>query len=57
MSFWIYIVGFVTLIGGLVYGAAILHVPTRWIAVGAIVLLGLAILKGVQATRTKDPSQ
>jgi hypothetical protein len=57
MSFWIYIVGFVTLIGGLVYGATILHVPTRWIAVGAIVLLGLAILKGVQATRTKDPSQ
>ena len=57
MSFWIYIVGFVTLIGGLVYGATILHVPTRWIAVGAIVLLGLAILKGVQATRTKDPSR
>ena len=57
MSFWIYIVGFVTLIGGLVYGATMLHVPTRWIAVGAIVLLGLAILKGVQATRTKDPSQ
>jgi len=57
MSFWIYIVGFVTLIGGLVYGATMLHVPTRWIAVGAIVLLGLAILKGVQATRTKDPSR
>ena len=38
------------------YGAVILHVAAHWIAVGAIVLLGLAILKGVQATRGKDPS-
>ena len=44
------------LIGGLIYGAVILNVSAQWIAVGAIVLLGLAILKGVQATRAKDPS-
>ena len=56
VSFGIYILGFVILIGGLIYGAVILHVPAQWIAVGAIVLLGLAILKGVQATRGKDPS-
>ena len=56
MSFWIYIAGFLILIGGLVYGAVILHVAAHWIAVGAIVLFGLAILKGVQATRQKDPS-
>jgi formate-dependent nitrite reductase membrane component NrfD len=56
MSFGIYIVGFLILIGGLIYGAVILHVATHWIAVGAMVLLGLAILKGVQATRGKDPS-
>ncbi|MGB7720916.1 MAG: hypothetical protein WBL65_13505, partial [Bryobacteraceae bacterium] len=56
MSFAIYIVGFLILIGGLIYGAVILHVAAHWIAVGAIVLLGLAILKGVQATRGKDPS-
>jgi hypothetical protein len=57
MSFGIYIVGFLILIGGLIYGAVLLHVAAHWIAVGAIVLLGLAILKGVQATRGKDPSQ
>lgn len=57
MSFVIYIVGFLTLIGGLIYGAVILQIAPRWIAVGAIVLLGLAILKGVQATRQKDPAQ
>jgi Na+-transporting NADH:ubiquinone oxidoreductase subunit NqrD len=57
MSFGIYLVGFLILIGGLVYGAVLLHLAMHWIVVGAIVLLGLAILKGVQATRGKDPSQ
>jgi len=57
MSFGIYIVGFLVLIGGLIYGAVLLHVAAQWIAVGAIVLLGLAILKGVSATRQRDPSQ
>ena len=57
MSFGIYIVGFLILIGGLIYGAVLLHVAAQWIAVGAIVLLGLAILKGVAATRQRDPSQ
>ena len=56
MSFLIYIIGFLILIGGLIYGAVILQIATRWIAVGAIVLLGLAILTGVKATRQKDPS-
>jgi hypothetical protein len=56
VSFGIYIVGFLSLIGGLVYATVILHIAAQWIAVGAIVLLGLAILKGVKATRQKDPS-
>lgn len=56
MSFAIYILGFLIFIGGLIYRATILHVAPHWIAVGAIVLLGVAILKGVQATRGKDPS-
>ena len=56
MSFGIYILGFLIVIGGLVYGAVILHVAAHWIVMGAVVLLGIAILKGVQATRGKDPS-
>ena len=56
MSFGIYIAGFLILIGGLIYGAVLLHIAAHWIAVGAIVLFGLAILKGVSATRQKDPS-
>jgi hypothetical protein len=56
MSFALYIVGFVIMIGGLIYGATILHMPAHWIAVFAIVLLGLAVMKGVASTRSKDPS-
>jgi hypothetical protein len=55
MSFGIYSMGFVIVIGGLIYGAYLLHVPTHWIAVGAIVLLGIGILNGVKTTRQKDP--
>ena len=55
MSFGLYVLGFVIVIGGLVYGAVILHVPLHWIVVGAVVLLGLAISTGVKATRHKDP--
>ncbi len=57
MSFGIYIVGFLIVIGGLIYGAVLMNLAPQWIAVGAIVLVGLAILTGVKATRGKDPSQ
>jgi len=57
MSFAIYITGFLIFIGGLIYGAVLLHVSPQWIAVGAIVLTGLAILTGVKATRQKDSAQ
>ena len=56
MSFGIYIAGFVIVIGGLIYAATLLHVPSNWIVTGAVVLLGLGILTGVKATRQKDPS-
>ncbi len=54
MSFALYVFGFLILIGGLVYGAVLLHLAPQWIAVGAIVMLGLAVLTGVKATRQKD---
>jgi hypothetical protein len=57
MSFGIYVVGFLIVIGGLVYGAVMLHLPLRWIVVGAVVLLGLGILTGVKAMRHKDPAE
>jgi hypothetical protein len=57
MSFGLYAIGFAIMLGGLVYGAHLMHMPTHWIVVGAIVLLGVGILSGVRATRQKDSSQ
>ena len=54
MSFVIYVVGYLILMGGLIYGAVLMHVPQRWIVVGAFVLLGAGIVTGVTATRQKD---
>jgi len=57
MSFGLYAIGFAIMIGGLMYGAHLIQMPTHWIVVGAIVLLGVGILSGVKATRQKDPSE
>ena len=54
MSFGIYVVGYLIVIGGLTYGATLMHVPAHWIVVGALVLTGIALVTGVQATRQKD---
>jgi hypothetical protein len=56
MSFALYITGVVICLAGLVYGAALLHMPSEWIAVCAIVLLGAAVLSAVAVTRQKDPA-
>lgn len=54
MSFAIYLVGALIVIGGLVYGAALAGIATQWIVVGAIVAIGASILAAVGATRQKD---
>jgi len=56
MSFGLYAIGFAIMIGGLIYGAHLMHMPMHWIVVGAVILLGVGILSGVKATRQKDPS-
>ena len=54
MSFGIYAAGFAIMIGGLAYAAYLVHMPTHWIVVSAIVLIGVGILSGVKATRQRD---
>ena len=56
MSFGLYSIGFVIVIGGLIYAAHLMHIPPHWIAVGAAILLGMGIVTGVTATRQKDSS-
>jgi len=57
MSFGIYLFGIVLVIGGLIYAAAILHVPVEWIVVIALVLLGAGVVTAVKATRQRDPAE
>ncbi|MFZ1938059.1 MAG: hypothetical protein WBA18_03940 [Terracidiphilus sp.] len=54
MSFGLYAGGFAIVIAGLVYAAHLVHMPTHWILVGAIVMIGIGILSAVKATRQKD---
>jgi uncharacterized membrane protein len=56
MSFGLYAIGFAILIGGLIYGAVLVHMPGHWIVVCTIVLVGVGILSGVKATRQRDPA-
>jgi hypothetical protein len=53
-TFLIYAIGFIVLLAGLIYGAVLLNVPTQWIVVGSLVMLGLGIAMGVGKTRQKD---
>jgi len=57
MSFAIYIIGALILIGGLIYGATLMNVPQQWIIAGSIIILGVSILMGVKSTRQKDPAE
>ena len=56
MSFGLYILGFAILIIGLAMGAHLAHMPTRWITVGVVVMVGIGIVKGVGSARRPDPS-
>ena len=53
MSFGIQIIGFLILIGGMIYAAVLLHIATHWIAVGAICSLGSCDSDGGQSHATK----
>jgi hypothetical protein len=57
MSFGIYLFGIVLVIGGLIYAAAIMHVPVQWIVVTTLVLLGAGVVTAVKATRQRDPAE
>lgn len=56
MSFALFLIGFLLIIGGLAYGAFLLGAPQLWIMVGAVILLGLGISMGASRTRHRDPS-
>ena len=54
-AFGTYLVGFLILILGLGLAAYLLNVPARWIAVGAIILVGIGVLSATTRGKMKDP--
>jgi hypothetical protein len=56
MSFLIYIVGFVIVIGGAAWGLIAAGVPQLYVLIASVILLGIGILTGVTQTRGKNAS-
>ncbi len=54
MSFGLYVVGALIVIGGVAWGLIRMGVPTIWVIIAAIILFGLGILSGVARTRSRD---
>ena len=54
-SFGTYLVGFIILILGLAIAAYLLNVPTMWIVVGAIIMIGIGVLMATTRGKQKDP--
>jgi hypothetical protein len=57
VSFGIYLVGIILVVAGLVYGATILQLPTPWIVVATLLMLGIGVVAAVKATRQRDPAK
>lgn len=53
-SFSLYIIGAILVIAGLGYGALMIGIPPVFIFIGALVILGAAIMSGVRKTREPD---
>lgn len=54
-AFALYVIGFIVLLAGLIYGAYLVHIPHTWIIVGALVLIGIGIMSAVSRTKRRDP--
>ena len=55
-NFGLYVIGFIVIIVGLGWGAFTLGAPPLWIGIGALVLIGIAIVSGVSKTRYRESS-
>lgn len=57
MSFGIYLAGFAILLIGVLWAMSLAGVPSIWIGITALILLGIGIISGVSRTRSKDPPE
>ena len=53
---FVYFFGFILVVGGLAYGAITLGVPDIWVAIGAVILVGLGLMSTVKNTKRPTPA-
>ncbi|MGO4307222.1 hypothetical protein [Cupriavidus sp. RAF12] len=56
MSFALYIVGLLLLVGGIAWGLTIAGLAPVYIGIACVIVLGIGVMSAVSRTRTKDPS-
>lgn len=56
MSFALYLVGFVLLTGGIAWALVVAGVPTLYVGIACVILVGVGIVTGVTKMRSKDSS-
>ncbi len=54
-AFATYLIGFIIVVVGLSIAAYMLGVPSQWILVGVLVLLGIGIVMATSRTKPRDP--
>ncbi|CAQ72061.1 conserved hypothetical protein; putative exported protein [Cupriavidus taiwanensis LMG 19424] len=56
MSFALYIIGLLVLVGGIAWGLSTAGLAPVYIGIACLIVLGIGIMAAVSRTRTKDPS-
>ena len=56
MSFILYLVGFMLIVGGIAWGLLVAGVPHLYVGIVCLVIFGIGIISGVAKTRVKDPN-
>ena len=56
MSFALYMIGLVLVVGGIAWGMVTAGVPHIYVGIVALIVLGAGVMSAVSRTRTKDPS-
>ncbi len=56
MSFALYLVGFIIFVAGVAWALVTAGVPSLYVGIGTVILLGIGMFTGVSRTRGKDPS-
>jgi len=55
-NFFVYMIGVVLVVGALAYGASLLGLNSTWVAIVALVGIGLGVMGAIVKTRQKEPS-